>query len=931
MAKRRNSNLRGAKGRHRKATRDAEAYVHWLGAGAVTLGLGAAMATGSGIVLAAPASADDSASAESSSTDTGPESSPNEASSSDGPESGATSAPDKPTSTVSASTVEVSNDAETEQDSTDKDTDTDTDDPSTEPTAPPEPDETPSDDATPVVEDDTAAKPDAGAPPLIPETADPAVNDVGSDTGSDYSAGDAADTPVAVSNTTPDAGPVETLSAPTSSTSPGDDTTSIDAQAAVALPMASPVSTPVARAFAAPAAAQTTTPAFLTGPVTLRAMVSDVLTWLGLGQLATTLPIEPAPLPPLMESLWLVVRRFGYTFLNQTPAAQPTISGQNTLTGVITGELNATDYDDDHLTYTVTGAPAHGTVTVDAAGNFVYTPTAALAEAGGQDEFTVTIDDRPGNPWHIHGLLDVLGWVPNTTATVKVTVVPINHLPAVTITPTGQPNPTTGAITYQVQVTDPDPGDTPMVAVTDAPDHGTLVRNMDGTYTYTPDYEYAHDIPPGQTGSDSITITANDGRGGIDAETEQIAVPFLNAAPTVSTSVGNPDPQTGAMAGTVTGADADGDPLTYTVTSGPKGTVVFNQGTSSYTYTPTEAARLAAAAANATPADKQDTITITASDGYTQTTITVTVPITPLLNTVIDTIDVGGNATGVAVSPDGTRLYVAVAGTGVVVIDTNTNIVTPIGGLADYFAYDIVVSPDGSQIYVGGSDRTGQGRDAVFEISTASLAVTATVPFGILGSPQIVLSPDGRYVYAYNRRTDTVEVIDTVTDNITATISGFGLFDGGDLALSPGGTRMYVGAERAVKVVDIASNAIVGTIEIGAVVHGVEVSSDGQIYVNASTTAGSFVAVIHPATNTITATFPVAQAVSTLGPSLAISPDGDHLYALSFTDVTVIDTASGAVTTIDVDGSPSGVAVSPDGSHVYVTTGNSVSVIAVAP
>ena len=43
------SQSRRMKGRHRRTRRNPEAYMHWLGAGAMTLGLGAAMATGRGI------------------------------------------------------------------------------------------------------------------------------------------------------------------------------------------------------------------------------------------------------------------------------------------------------------------------------------------------------------------------------------------------------------------------------------------------------------------------------------------------------------------------------------------------------------------------------------------------------------------------------------------------------------------------------------------------------------------------------------------------------------------------------------------------------------------------------------------------------------------------------------------------------------------
>ena len=43
----------------------------------------------------------------------------------------------------------------------------------------------------------------------------------------------------------------------------------------------------------------------------------------------------------------------------------PTISGENPLTGVITGSLNAEDPDGDRVTYTVTGVPSHGALTMN--------------------------------------------------------------------------------------------------------------------------------------------------------------------------------------------------------------------------------------------------------------------------------------------------------------------------------------------------------------------------------------------------------------------------------------------------------------------------------------------------------------------------------------------------------------------------------------
>ncbi|MBO0677821.1 tandem-95 repeat protein [Mycolicibacterium sp. S2-37] len=87
---------------------------------------------------------------------------------------------------------------------------------------------------------------------------------------------------------------------------------------------------------------------------------------------------------------------------------------------------------------------------------------------------------------------------------------------------------------------------------------------------------------------------------------------------------------TGEVEGKVTGADLDGDTVTYSAaaTSTKGGTVVIDSTTGAFTYRPTAAALAAARAAGATAAEKEDTFTATVSDGNGGSTeITVTVPV----------------------------------------------------------------------------------------------------------------------------------------------------------------------------------------------------------------------------------------------------------------------------------------------------------------
>jgi YVTN family beta-propeller protein/VCBS repeat-containing protein len=914
MASGKKANARRTKARHRRQTTHTnDSYVKWLGAGAVTVGLGAAMATGQGLVLAAPASADESTSTESSSNDTAAEPS-TDASVSDPSGTETNSKPEPAKSTVSASTVEITKDDDADEDPSIPEAEAAIEEPVV--------DEESGDEDTAVVDPEPTATP---VPESTQVTDSPTVAAV--ETGSDYSTG----MPAAVPNGTSSVEAIEMSSAAKETSTTTSFTAAIATVPDVDALSVSTTSMAVT-ALAAVTAEPVHEPAFLQGPITLRSIVSDVLVWLGLSEFASTHPAPAQPLPPLVESLWLMMRRFQYTFNNDRPIASPTISGQNPLTGVITGQLNATDYDDDHLTYTVTGNPANGMVTVDAAGNFVYTPTAAFAETGGQDQFTVSIDDRAGKPWHIHGPLDLFGLVAPTTAIVRVTVVPINHLPAVSITQTGQPNPASGAIAYQVQITDPDTGDNHVVAITDAPDHGTLVRNIDGTYTYTPDYDYAHANPMGAT--DSFTVTVDDGRGGIAGDTEHIAVPFLNVAPAGTAVVGQPDPETGTVTGGFMVGDApDGDPLTYTLTSGgaKADSITVDPDTGAWSYTPVEAARIAAAAANASVADKQDTFVVTVSDGYAETQVVVTVPIAPPHNSVIAAITVGDRPNSVTVSPDGAYVYVTHAdgtiGNGTVsVIDTATNTVLTTITVGDD-PTSVAFTPDSAHAYV-----TNVDSGTVSVIDTATHTVVATIPVGHHPT-SVEFSPDGAHAYVTNDGSGTVSVIDTATHTVVATIPvGDQPFD---VAVSPDGTYLYVThyVDDMVSVIDILTSTVTTTVDVGDRPWNVAASPDGtSLYVTHNAVGDDAVFVIDAVTNTVTTTIDVGGDPF----GVAFSPAGTNAYVTNHLDdcLSVIDTVTHTVVaTIDVGAFPRAVAVSQDGTHIYVANQNdgTVSVISVVP
>jgi YVTN family beta-propeller protein/VCBS repeat-containing protein len=623
---------------------------------------------------------------------------------------------------------------------------------------------------------------------------------------------------------------------------------------------------------------QVQAPAPVSAPVTLSSVVSDVLHWLGLGPLAGIVPVPAIPLPPPLDLLWVALRRVASTFDNQTPTtAYNPVHNSQTAEGVVTGTLNAADFEGNTLTYTITQDPGHGQVAVHPDGAFTYTPEAAFAHLGGTDSFTVTVDDRPGNPPHLHGLATLLApdGGATTQATVTVSVAPVNHPPTLTVTPTGSANPDSGAIGYQVATSDRD-GDTVRVSITDTPDHAVLAANTDGTYTYTPNHGFAHALGPDGTATDSFTLTADDFHGPTTSATQQVTVSFLNTAPTASTVIGNPHPQTGAVRFTVSGSDAEGDPVAINVHGDPAtGNLSFENG--AWTYTPSAAARILAASVGATEADKQDNVTFAVSDGYTAKDITVTIPVIPPSNAIIDTFVVSGDPRNAVVSPDGTRLYVTQnAYDAVAEVDTITGDTTPrynfFGGRAPD---QIAINPAGTRLYVTGHDDNG-GTLSVIDAASGTFVVP-TIRVGSAPS-DVAVSPDGAHAYVSDYLDDSVWVIDTATNTVTATVPNVGNHPS-EVAVSADSTRVYVVNEGdgSQSVIDASAHTVIGTIPAGSDPYITAVHPDG-VHVYIPNYASNSLSVIDTTTNTLTAK--IAHVGG--GPlAVAFSRDGTHAYVIN--------------------------------------------------
>jgi len=181
------------------------------------------------------------------------------------------------------------------------------------------------------------------------------------------------------------------------------------------------------------------------------------------------------------------------------------------------------------------------------------------------------------------------------------------------------------------------------------------------------------------------------------------------------------------------------------------------------------------------------------------------------------------------------------------------------------------------------------------------------------------------FAYISNAGSNTVSVINIATNAVVATVP-VGAFPAG-VAVNPAGAFAYVANRDSnnVSVIDTHTNTVVGSpVPVGASPIGVAVNAAGTIVFVAN--AGSnTVSVIDTATNAVTATIPVG----TTPVGVALNPAGTVAYVTNFAGnvVSVIDTGTRTVVaTVPVGTSPHGVAVNPAGTFAYVTNANSASV-----
>ena len=282
-----------------------------------------------------------------------------------------------------------------------------------------------------------------------------------------------------------------------------------------------------------------------------------------------------------------------------------------------------------------------------------------------------------------------------------------------------------------------------------------------------------------------------------------------------------------------------------------------------------------------------------------------------------------------------TRAYVTIYGSALgtqnlldlSVIDTSSNTVVATVGVEDS-PVGVAVTPDGTRVYVANSQSS-----SVSVVDTSTNSVVATVKVGN-GPSGIAITPDGMRAYVANGNASSVSVIQTSSNTVVATISVANNPYG--VAITPDGTRAYVTiagssviTNGSVAIIDTSSNTVVATAVVGLVPAGVAITPDGtRAYVMNS--GGNAASVIDTSSNTV-----VTRVVGLNQPSgVAITPDGTRAYVtntggntVAVVDLVPADPAYNTVLAkVTVGSAPWGIAIAPDGTRAYVANEQSKSV-----
>jgi PQQ-dependent catabolism-associated beta-propeller protein len=279
----------------------------------------------------------------------------------------------------------------------------------------------------------------------------------------------------------------------------------------------------------------------------------------------------------------------------------------------------------------------------------------------------------------------------------------------------------------------------------------------------------------------------------------------------------------------------------------------------------------------------------------------------------IATLPVGKRPRGIRVSPDGTKLFVALSGS--------------------------PITPPGQEESDVPADKKADG---IGVVDLASHKLERILPGGS-DPEQFDFSRDGKKLYVANEDANAVSVVDTAAGKVLKTLKVGTEPEG--VTTSPDGTRVFVTSESTneVHVIDTATASVVGTIKTDQRPRAVAFTPDGKkAYVTCE--SGGTVCVVDTRANLITkrihppgknppAKNPGEKTSAPRPMGMALSPNGTRLYVTTGRggSVVAIDTTTDEITATadNVAPRPWGIGVTADGRTLFTADGpsNDVTVL----
>jgi len=265
---------------------------------------------------------------------------------------------------------------------------------------------------------------------------------------------------------------------------------------------------------------------------------------------------------------------------------------------------------------------------------------------------------------------------------------------------------------------------------------------------------------------------------------------------------------------------------------------------------------------------------------------------------------------------------------GIAVIDCGSNTVeTFIDTIGKYF--DIAAVPSGKYVYATDYD-TGE----VLKIDTSNNNVLSRIS-AKAGAYGVDFTPDGDYAYVactrYPPIATRINVLDDSVKEITlVTEEGFYLGAPRDVAITADGSAAYLSTgsyNHTIGYIGLVSplsseDPTVSAIHVGGDPNNeLAITPDGNYLYAAS---GSSVLKINVADNTVITKIEMDPPYDGTVHGIAISPDGAWVYVSSrYKGVVMIDTRTDEViNAIEAGFDPVGIAFTPDGKYAYVGSGD---------